>query len=160
VREKEYILYFKGINEYGHEHTIKLVALGLKELDEYTANFNDFKELYYSLDDLLDEQPDIVSYLGDGSQTIFLEIDIDTGEVTNWPKNCPTDFHDIKIVDTGNYWLVDDNAETVISYSGYVPSCLGAGGYGDYLEFEIDGNSHIVDWSFDQEDYDEFEENA
>ena len=96
----------------------------------------------------------------DGSKTILLEIDIDTGEVINWPKNCPFNFHDIKIVDTGNYWLVDDDGETVISYSGYVPTCLGLGGYGDYLEFEIDENSHIVDWSFGQEDYDEFEENA
>lgn len=92
--------------------------------------------------------------------TISLEIDIDTGKVTNWPKNCPTDFHDIKIVDTGNYWLVDDNADLVVGYTGYVPSCLGEGGYGDYLEFEIDENSYIVDWSFGQEDYDEFEENA
>ena len=48
----------------------------------------------------------------------------------------------------------------VVGYTGYVPTCLGEGGYGDYLEFEIDENSYIVDWSFGQEDYDEFEENA
>jgi hypothetical protein len=143
--------------------TADIVCLqaALGDIESYFCDgFQIGNKLYYSLDDLLDEQPDIVSYLGDGSQTIFLEIDIDTGEVTNWPKNCPTDFHDIKIVDTGNYWLVDDNADLVIGYTGYVPSCLGGSGYGDYLEFEIDGNSHIVDWSFGQEDYDEFEENA
>lgn len=133
----------------------------LGNIDNYFYDgFQIGNKLYYSLNDLLDEHPDIVSYLADGSQTIFLEIDIDTGEVTNWPKNCPTDFYDIKIVDTGNYWLVDDVAETVINYSGYVPTCLCEGGYGDYLGFKIDENSYIVDWSFDQKDYDEFEENA
>lgn len=142
--------------------TANIVCLraALGNIENYFCDgFQIGNKLYYSLDDLLNEQPDIVSYLADGSQTIFLEIDIDTGEVTNWPKNCPTDFHDIKIVDTGNYWLIDDNADMIVSYNGYVPTCLGEGGWGDYLEFEIDENSHIIDWSFDQEDYDEFEEN-
>ena len=133
----------------------------LGDIENYFCDgFQIGNKLYYSLDDVCTDYPDIISAYTAHEDTIFLEIDIDTGEVTNWPKNCPVDFHDIKIVDTGNYWLVNDDAETVISYSGYVPSCLGEGGYGDYLEFEIDGNSHIVGWSFDQEDYDEFEENA
>ena len=59
MREKEYVLYFKGINKYGHEHTIKLVSLGLKKLDEYTADFSDFKELYYSLNH------DIKTFMGE-----------------------------------------------------------------------------------------------
>lgn len=133
----------------------------LGDIERYFQDgFQIGNKLYYSLNELCEDYPDIISAYTSHEDTIFLEIDIDTGEVTNWPKNCPTDFHDIKIVDTGNYWLVGDNAETVISYSGYVPTCLGQGGYGDYLEFEIDENSHIVDWSFDQEDYDEFEENV
>ena len=117
-------------------------------------------KLYYSLNEVLEDYPDMVSSYLPLGHTLFLEIDIDTGKVINWPKNCPTDFHDIKIVDTGHYWLIDDNADMVTGYSGYVPSCLGGGGYGDYLEFEIDETSHIVDWGFCQEDYDEFEENA
>lgn len=143
--------------------TTNIVCLqaALGDIESYFCDgFQIGNKLYYSLDKLLDEHPDIVYHLLDGSKTIFLEIDIDTGEVTNWPKNCPTDFHDIKIVDTGNYQLINDNADIVVGYFGYVPFCLGKGGYGDYLEFEIDGNSHIVGWSFDQEDYDEFEENA
>jgi hypothetical protein len=143
--------------------TADIVCLqaALGDIESYFCDgFQIGNKLYYSLDKLSEEYPDIISSLADGSKTIFLEIDIDTGEVTNWPKNCPTDFYDIKIVDTGHYWLVNDNADVVTDYSGYVPSCLGEGGYGDYLEFEIDENSHIVDWSFDQEDYDEFEENA
>lgn len=142
--------------------TTNIVCLraALGDIESYFCDgFRIGNKIYYSLDKLCDEQPDIVSSLPNGSKTIFLEIDIDTGEVTNWPKNCSTDFHDIKIVDTGHYWLIDDNADVVTNYSGYVPSCLGGWG-GDYLEFEIDENSHIVDWSFGQEDYDEFEENA
>lgn len=133
----------------------------LGDIERYFEDgFQIGNKLYYSLDKVQRDYPDIISTYTSHEDTIFLEIDVDTGEVTNWPKNCPADFHDIKIVDTGNYWLVDDDAETVISYSGYVPTCLGEGGYGDYLEFEIDENSYIVGWSFGQKDYDEFEENA
>ena len=41
-----------------------------------------------------------------------------------------------------------------------MPNCLGAHSYGDYLTFEIDENSHIVDWKFDQEIFDEFMSNV
>lgn len=143
--------------------TANIVCLqaALGDIEEYFCDgFQIGNKLYYSLNELLKDYPNVGCGTYTYGDTIFLEIDIDTGEVTNWPKNCPADFHDIKIVDTGNYWLIDDNADTVVCYSGYVPSCLGGSGYGDYLEFEIDGNSHIVDWSFGQEDYDEFEENA
>ena len=51
MRKYDYTLYFKGINKYGHEHTMKLVSLYLRSLDEYTANYKNFKELYSSLDD-------------------------------------------------------------------------------------------------------------
>lgn len=139
--------------------TVDIVCLqaALGDIESYFCDgFQIGNKLYYSLIDLREDYPDVVCGILNGD-TISLEIDIDTGKVTNWPKNCPTDFHDIKIVDTGNYWLVDDNADLVVGYTGYVPSCLGDG---DYLEFEIDENSYIVDWSFDQEDYDEFEENA
>ena len=136
---------------------IVCLQAALGDIESYFCDgFQIGNKLYYSLEDLLKDYPDIgYGHILTGD-TIFLEIDIDTGEVTNWP----TDFHDIKIVDTGHYWLIDDNANIVVNYSGYVPYCLGKDGYGDYLEFEIDGNSHIVDWSFGQEDYDEFEENT
>lgn len=50
MKENQYTLYFKGLNKYGHDHTIKLISLGLKKLDEYTANYNNFIDLYESLD--------------------------------------------------------------------------------------------------------------
>lgn len=143
--------------------TVDVVCLeaALGDIERYFQDgFQVGNKVYYSLYELQEDYPDIICSYLPCIHTINLEIDIDTGKVTNWPKNCPTDFHDIKIVDTGNYWLRDDNADLVVGYTGYVPSCLGRDGYGDYLEFEIDGNSHIVGWSFDQDDYDEFEENA
>ena len=96
--------------------------------------------------------------LYDNDWTIMLNIDVETGEVLNWPKNCPFDFTNFKIVDTGTY-LIHTPLE-IFAYKGYVPNCLGAGGYGDYLTFEIDENSHIVDWRFDQEMFDEFMSNV
>jgi hypothetical protein len=140
--------------------TVDIVCLqaALGGIERYFQDgFQIGNKLYYSLYELQEDYPDLVCSYIPCIHTIDLEIDIDTGKVTNWPKNCPADFHDIKIVDTGNYWLVDDNADLVVGYSGYVPACLGGG---DYLEFEIDENSYIVDWSFGQEDYDEFEEKA
>ena len=89
--------------------------------------------------------------------TIVLTIDIKSGKVTNWPLNCPFDFTNIKIVDTGTYLIHTELG--VLGYQGYVPDCLGEGGYGDYLMFEIDENSHIVDWEFDQETFDQFVSN-
>ena len=89
--------------------------------------------------------------------TIMLNIDIESGQVTNWPLNCPFDFTNIKIVDTGTYLIHTDLG--ALGYQGYIPDCLGKGGYGDYLMFEIDGNSHIVDWTFNQEIFDQFVSN-
>lgn len=90
--------------------------------------------------------------------TIMLNIDIESGKVINWPLNCPFDFTNIKIVDTGTYVLHTELG--IIDYQGYVPDCLGEGGYGDYLTFEIDENSHIVDWKFNQEMFDKFMSNV
>lgn len=140
--------------------TANIVCLqaALGDIESYFCDgFQIGNKLYYSLNELWEDHPSVVCGHGFTGDTIFLEIDIDSGKVTNWPKNCPVDFHDIKIVDTGHYGLMDDNADTIVGYSGYVPACLGGG---DYLEFEIDENSYIVDWSFGQEDCDEFEEKA
>ena len=59
-----------------------------------------------------------------------------------------------------NYSLYDENGNEIVRYNGYVPNCIGEGGYGDYLEFEIDENGYIVDWFFAKSDLEEFFENA
>jgi hypothetical protein len=111
------------------------------------------KKKFNSIEEWRDNYPQIFNYY-DGQWTIMLYINPETGKVVNWPKNCPFDFTNYKIVDTGRY-VAHTPLET-FDYEGYIPDFLGAGGYGDYLTFEIDENSHIVDWKFDQEIFDEF----
>ena len=122
--------------------------------DDREIEFGD--KTYESLDDILKDYPQLKGedYCGDAS--ILLKIDVDNGEVINWPKNCPFDFYDFKIIDTGKYKLLTDEGNTIVECEGYVPDILGHNGYGDYLMFEIDENSKIIDFDFTQEDLDEF----
>jgi hypothetical protein len=115
------------------------------------------KKKFNSIKEWREGYPQIFNYY-DGQWTIMLYINPDTGKVINWPKKCPFDFNNYKIADTGRY--VAHTPFGAFAYQGYVPDFLGAGGYGDYLTFEIDENSHIVDWKFDQEIFDEFMSNV
>ena len=59
----------------------------------------------------------------------------------------------IKLVDEGIYVLVDSNIKQISVYRDYVPKCLeiDENGWGDYLEFTIENNGKIKNWSFTQE---------
>lgn len=46
---KKYTLYYKGINKYGHDHNLPIVSLELKELDEYTSNYENYYDLFNCL---------------------------------------------------------------------------------------------------------------
>lgn len=48
MRIKKYTLYFKGINEYGHEHNIPIICVNLRQMDEYTSRFNNYLDLFNS----------------------------------------------------------------------------------------------------------------
>lgn len=111
---------------------------------------------YNSIKDIEEAYSELFGIDCQGKNYFVLKIDVETGQVTNWPKNSPYDFFDVKIVDTGKYLLIDKNDEVIAEYDGYVPDCVGHGGWGDYLEFEIDGDSNIPSWTFTQEDLDEF----
>lgn len=111
---------------------------------------------YYSIEDIEKSHPELFNTNSYGEKCFVLTIDVETGQVINWPKNSPYSFFDVKIVDEGEYILLDKNGEVIASYDGYVPDCVGKGGYGDYLEFEIDSESNILKWSFTQDDLDDF----
>ena len=116
-------------------------------------------ETFSGIDELLLHYPELAGVSGCGElPTIVLDIDLETGNVLNWPKGIPFAFYDFKIVDSGVYTLYDKDGKLLNTLEGYVPACLGEGGYGDYLEFEIDKNAHIVDWEFDQDDFNELME--
>lgn len=114
---------------------------------------------YTSIDDLAKDYPEVF-ISKDKEYYLRLKIDVDTNKVVNWPKDCPLDFYNIKVVDEGMYALLDDMDYPIVSYQGYVPDCLGQGGYGDYLEFEIDKDGDIIGVCFDQEDLEAFFEEA
>ena len=110
---------------------------------------------YASIEDIENTYPGLFGKNSRGEKCLKLEINVETGQVINWPNKSPFDFYDKKIVDEGEYILLDDNVETIVEYAGYVPTCVGEGGYGDYLEFEIDSDSNIPEWKFNQEKLDE-----
>ena len=154
---------------------IKKVKVRPKTLFVYIPNYEDnvFHDLtwhdepiklngieYETIEAIEEAYPEMFGRDRNGEEYFVLKIDVETGQVLNWPKNSPYDFFDVKIVDEGKYLLLDKNGETIAEYDGYVPTCVGEGGYGDYLEFEIDSASNIPEWEFTQEHLDEFMKEA
>lgn len=154
---------------------IKKVKVSPKTLFVYIPNYEDnvFYDLswgeelvklndeeYDSVEAIETDYPELFNTNSRGEKCLVLTIDVETGQVQNWPKNSPYDFFDIKIVDEGEYILLDKNGEKIAHYSGYVPTCVGEGGYGDYLEFEINSDSTIHSWEFTQEHLDDFMKEA
>ena len=154
---------------------IKKVKVSPKTLFVYLPNYEDkvFHDLtwhdepvkfegveYNSIEAIEEAYPAMFGRDRQGKRYFVLKIDVETGQVLNWPKNSPHSFFDIKIVDEGRYLLLDKNDEVIAEYEGYVPQCIGEGGWGDYLEFEIDSASNIPGWEFTQEHLDEFMKEA
>lgn len=111
---------------------------------------------YESFEAIEQDFPELFNTNSRNEKCLVLTIDVETGQVVNWPKNSPFDFYDKKIVDGGEYILLDIDGNVIARYEGYVPECIGFDGYGDYLEFEIDSTSNIPEWKFTQEHLDEF----
>lgn len=118
---------------------------------------------YDSIEAIEQSYPELFNTNSYGEKCFVLTIDVETGQVINWPKNSPYDFFDVKIIDEGEYILLDKNCKVIAEYKGYVPDCVGCvgcDGYGDYLEFEIDSASSIPNWNFTQEHLDDFMKEA
>lgn len=88
-------------------------------------------------------------------------INIQTGEVLNWPQGTTADIH-FKVCDQGEYWLQDAEFKDVAKWAGiYVPNeflCVGANGYGDYnIILTVGADGKIKDWGtpgFDSSEWD------
>lgn len=150
---------------------IRKVKVSPKTLFIYLPNYEDkvFHDLtwhdepvkfegveYKTIEHIEEFYPELFNTNSHGEKCLVLTIDVETGQVLNWPKNSPYSFFDVKIVDEGEYILLNTAGEVIAKYSGYVPECVGPDGYGDYLEFEIDSASNIPRWEFTQEHLDEF----
>lgn len=83
-------------------------------------------------------------------------IDIDSGQILNYNyhKGCSLDE---KVVDSGYYYLLDENMKEVYSIEqGYVPNKLIPGEFGDYINLCIDDNGLITNWPKGKLDISEF----
>lgn len=144
---------------------MKPIEFDIKYLDVffggrfYPEDLEINNELFGELNDIFDKYPSLKSINPDGYEDLRLRINVDTGEVVNWPKTGMNDcyMHSIKIVDEGIYELFDSNGNYIETYRGYVPSCLEIddNGYGDYFEFTIQSNGKIKDWKFTQKNLNE-----
>ena len=119
-------------------------------------------ESFEDLNDIFNKYPSLKNINPDGYEDLWLRINVDTGEVVNWPQTGMQDCYmqSIKIVDEGIYVLIDSQGN-YIDTRGYVPSCLEIddNGWGDYFEFTIQSNGKIKDWSFKQKHLNELMEN-
>lgn len=84
------------------------------------------------------------------------EIDIETGQITNWKQGVKADIH-YKVCDDGIYVVKDVDGNEVFKQDGYVPSCMAPkeNGYGDYIIMEIDENGFIDGWKFNPKNFTE-----
>jgi hypothetical protein len=87
-------------------------------------------------------------------------IDLNTGQVTNWPTGITADIH-YKVCDGGLYWLLDDASYRIAKWGGnYVPNsilCPNSNGYGDYIIMKIGDDGVVIGWSLPRLAEDEWE---
>jgi len=95
-----------------------------------------------------------------------VDIDIESGTIKNW-KTRREGYDDddpneeelfVKVVDTGRYYLLDEDDKVIASIKGYVPNKLipPKDGYGDYIHLFIDESGKITNW-YEKPDLSEFE---
>ena len=147
---------------------LKPVEVDIKYLDVFFGSrFNpeDLEingKVFKDLNDMFEKYPSLKSFNPDGFEDLWLRIDVETGEVVNWPhkRMKPCYVQNVKLVDEGIYVLVDSNLTQIAVYRNYVPTCLEIDerGWGDYLEFTIEKNGKINNWSFTQEHLNEIME--
>lgn len=81
------------------------------------------------------------------------EIDIDTGQITNWKQGVTADIH-YKVCDDGKYKVYDSSGSLVLEKEYYVPELMwpAGEGFGDYIIMKVDENGFIQDWkpTFDE----------
>lgn len=79
-----------------------------------------------------------------------LDIDVDAGQILNWPEGTTMETY-YKVCDDGSYSILDAGFSEIEKFKEiYVPSVLypKANGYGDYVILYIDEKGFIMDWNF------------
>jgi hypothetical protein len=73
------------------------------------------------------------------------KIDIETGEIYDWPRGKTLDMH-MKVIDGGVYILRDSEGINIAERKDYVPHGIIPGKYGDYVHLKIDETGKITNW--------------
>lgn len=72
-------------------------------------------------------------------------VDIDTGEIKDWPKDIG-EFHlEMKVTDSGSYSLILSDGE-IVELQDYVPHGVVPGEYGGYVNLQINESGIITNW--------------
>ena len=81
-------------------------------------------------------------------------IDIDLGQIRDWPIGMTADIH-YKVCDDGGYQIQDADGNIIITKEGYVPDTLApeSDGYGDYIIMKVDDLGCIANWKFNINDF-------
>lgn len=76
-----------------------------------------------------------------------IDVDIDSGQIKDWPAGVPARQLYMKVTDNGAYFLYDDEGKGLASIENdYVPHGVVPGEFGDYIEFDIDATGVITNW--------------
>jgi len=75
-------------------------------------------------------------------------VDIETGQIQDWPNDAkPVDFY-VKVTDRGSYSFLDENHKLLMDLiQYYAPNEIVPGEYGDYIDIEINEKGVITNWS-------------
>lgn len=78
----------------------------------------------------------------------WLDIDIDTGKVIDWPPGQTVRLHE-KVVDEGTYTLLGLVEGSIIhrTQEDYVPGFMPGDHYGDYIILDIEADGTITNWN-------------
>ena len=84
---------------------------------------------------------------------LYLEIDLETGTIHNWPKEITAEFG-YKSCDMNFFNLLDEGQQTIAhtkdGWTDYVigPSFMNE--YGDYFVLQVDKNGNIIGWDSEE----------
>jgi hypothetical protein len=77
-------------------------------------------------------------------------VNLETGQIQDWPKGTIADIH-YKSCDDNTFYLLNSKGLSVAKYEGYVIDmfCPKENGFGDYVIMDIDENGFIQNWKVD-----------
>lgn len=83
----------------------------------------------------------------DKYDAFIVVVDIDTGQIRDWPKQDGPVSVEMKVCDEGIYILYDETGKQIAKIEeDYVPHGVCPGQYGDYVDLQISATGLITNW--------------